>query len=575
MREKSVTPDELMYIAAGYYHWTTGSFAFNATNPPLMKMITAAPLLLLGPDLPEFQGDPGTWDIQQQWHYTREFLYNNSTDADVILFTARLPVVLFGVILGLLVFAWSRRLYGDRAALLALFLYVFSPNILAHTRIAATDFGVTVFIFLSMYCFWRFVHRPTLLRLIACGLAFGAAMSTKTASIILVPVAAIYAVIVIADKREIGVWQRLFPSDSEGSEGVDASGLRMRQIVSFAVGFFGIGLGALLMVNAVYTFEGTFSSISTVVSPELVYAHLGLEDGFKRTAVEQLLAVPLPVPQPFTEVAFHQFKSVSLGMRVYFMGELRPGGAWYVMPVAFLIKTPIPFLALLLIAGFQAVRSRRMLDGEWLLILTPCTILALFVYLKSVSIGLRYVLPMYPFLHVWASGVLRDQVDLKRWAVIGLSVLAGWYAIGTLRIYPHYLAYFNEFIGGPRQGYHYLADSYLDWGQDLKLLKKYLDEKGIDRVRLAYFGGADPDYYGINYDYLPSVGPKPPPGQKWWYETRTEELPPFEVSGGPIAISASLLAGIFLPGYYSELWKLEPVDQVGYSILIYRPAQNP
>ena len=103
MRQKSVTVDEIAYIAAGYYHLQTGRFNLNMTNPPLMKIVSALPLLVLEPALPEIAGDPSAWDIIRQWQFSREFLYANTVDADDLLFAARLPVVGLGVL------SWLRR----------------------------------------------------------------------------------------------------------------------------------------------------------------------------------------------------------------------------------------------------------------------------------------------------------------------------------------------------------------------------------------------------------------------------------------------------------------------------------
>jgi hypothetical protein len=189
--------------------------------------------------------------------------------------------------------------------------------------------------------------------------------------------------------------------------------------------------------------------------------------------------------------------------------------------------------------------------------------------------GLRYVLPIYPFLHVLISSLLRSRRVRSKALGVTTCVLGGWYAASAVGIHPHYLAYFNAFVGGPENGYRYLVDSNLDWGQDLKGLRRYMDEKGIDRIHLGYFGSADASYYGIDYDYLPSVGLAPKePGQFWWYEEEAACTAPIEVPKGTVAISATLRAS---PGWmrpvfgecYSWLRDYEPVDQVGHSILIY------
>ena len=100
-----------------------------------------------------------------------------------------------------------------------------------------------------------------------------------------------------------------------------------------------------------------------------------------------------------------------------------------------------------------------------------------------------------------------------------------------------------------------------------------MEENKIEKIRLAYFGSADANFYGINYDYLPSVGLAPmEDGQSWWYEDDARSLPELDLEGGPIAISVTLLAGVFYPGYYAPLRDFEPIDNIGHSILIYDPG---
>ena len=100
MRQKSVTVDEIMYVAAGYYHLSTGDFRYNMTNPPFVKSLSALPLLALDVTLPPTDGAPEDWSLIEQWQYSREFMYDNTVDADTILFAARLPIVALSVLLG-------------------------------------------------------------------------------------------------------------------------------------------------------------------------------------------------------------------------------------------------------------------------------------------------------------------------------------------------------------------------------------------------------------------------------------------------------------------------------------------
>jgi hypothetical protein len=178
-----------------------------------------------------------------------------------------------------------------------------------------------------------------------------------------------------------------------------------------------------------------------------------------------------------------------------------------------------------------------------------------FVTLFSfLSIGYRHILPVLPFLFVIAGRVA--NWGSRRWVRIALIVLCLWYAVGTVGIHPHYLAYFNEGVGGPSNGYRYLVDSNLDWGQDLKNLKAFMDKNGIEEIHLAYFGSARPSYYDIRALSLPVDRPDD-------LETR---------SAAVYAISATYLQGGYLGDTEAFGWlrEYEPFAKVGYSIFLYR-----
>ena len=219
-------------------------------------------------------------------------------------------------------------------------------------------------------------------------------------------------------------------------------------------------------------------------------------------------------------------------------------------------------------------KAGRGITAATLLLAVSLVFLGVFSYMGGLSGKLRYVLPVYPLLFVLI-GRLATELPRPRYSNVALGVLCAWYAVGSSLIYPHYLAYFNESIGGPRNGYRYLVDSNLDWGQDLKGLKRYMVERGIGRIRVGYFGSADAGYYGIDYDFLPSVGLAPRRrGQDWWFQMRPERARPLELEPGLVAVSATLLGGpswmgLILGDTYAPLRELEPVDSVGYSILIF------
>ncbi len=157
------------------------------------------------------------------------------------------------------------------------------------------------------------------------------------------------------------------------------------------------------------------------------------------------------------------------------------------------------------------------------------------------NIGLRYILPVYPFLCML--GGLATRLRFPRAALIGLLVV--WQAGIAFVMYPDYLAFFNLTVGGPARGREVLLDSNLDWGQDLKGLGKFIRERGIDTIYVDYFGRACLNYYGVR------------------------STPDFE--GGWIAVSATHLMGVYDDdkARYRFLQDEDPEAVIGRSLFVY------
>jgi hypothetical protein len=231
-------------------------------------------------------------------------------------------------------------------------------------------------------------------------------------------------------------------------------------------------------------------------------------------------------------------------------------------PIAVLIKTP---LAILLLAAAGAIaglmrRARADLDA-YVFVLTPVAVFMGAAMTTHINIGVRHVLPIYPFLLLLIGLAARELLSWSRQR--GAIVLSSVLALGAIECfgnYPDHLAFFNLAVGGPSRGGEYLTDSNLDWGQDLKPLKKWMDDHRVARINLAYFGSAAPAYYGIEATYLP--------GSDLYQNTANVELP------GYVAISATILNGVYLPepmrAFYRPFRQMAPVASVGKSILIYR-----
>lgn len=259
---------------------------------------------------------------------------------------------------------------------------------------------------------------------------------------------------------------------------------------------------------------------------------------------------------PFFQGNQRRLVQLGEGFASFIHGNYSGHGWWYFYPVVFLIKTPVSLLLMLVAASLFYWRNRRDEWFEMLLLFLPIVALLVLFSSSRVSIGLRYLIPVYPFIFVISGRVVSYSKK-----IIPLSLLCVWYVAGSLNVSPHYLAYFNEITGGPANGYKYLVDSNIDWGQDLKGLKKYMDEHDIKRISLSYFGIDSPSRYGIEYDWLPS---------HHLYNPNPDEQPVADKNRF-VAISVTNLQGLFIRPIDTFAWlkNFEPVAKIGYSIFVY------
>ncbi|HID61352.1 MAG TPA: phospholipid carrier-dependent glycosyltransferase, partial [Anaerolineae bacterium] len=403
-------------------------------------------------------------------------------------------------------FRWARELFGSQAALLALFLFVFDPNVLAHARLTTTDLGVTAFSFLAVYALWRSLCREAWYDVILTGMALGLALTARFSALLLCP---LFLILVL--------WQAI-----------------TRKTLRLLLALLATFVLASFTLWAVYGFQ---------FGP--------LETG----------GLPLPAPSYLQGVQDILLRA-RIGSQAFLMGRYSTTGWWYYFPIAFLIKTPIPTL-LFLLAALLLTALHRTWRRDIFLLMPMAAFFGVNLF-GHLNIGYRYLLPALPFAFVYIAQVAKSEFGTRSLTRTVGGLLLVWYLIGTLLIYPDYLAYFNELAGGPANGYRWLVDSNLDWGQDLKGLKTYMDREGIDRIKLSYFGAAHPDYYGIIYDPLPSyplvLGE---PDRRTFY--------PHRPAPGIYAISVSNLQGVLLEDRDTFAWFKDqrPVASIGHSIHIY------
>lgn len=542
LAQLSPTFDEQGFITRGLGYLRGENRHMRVGHPLGLNALNAS--LLVGDESVQLPVSDPSWELTNFHRPSELFLWEMGNDVGQVMFLARLPTVWLGLFLVAVVGRWVFEISRNPlVAFVAMLLVGLDPNLLANGRLATTDFGLATFAFLAGFLLWRFGQRPSWSRAIWAGIGFGLLQNTKFTAGLFVPLFALVLLLFVLswsiDRRERGA-RRGF------------SGLFRRQspLVMLLVAY---PLAAFVTLWAAYGFQ-----IGT------------LPDNLP--TLPQLSGLTLPL-------SHHLEQLLDIGGRLqkstpaFLAGSQSDSGWWYYFPVAFLLKTPLPTLILLItaVASLIWLAARRKLAGRWLtlaaLLIPPLGYFA-FALTTDINLGYRHLLPLLPFLAVFIAAVLAWLADsfprqqrLGQLAVVGLLV---WLGGSTVWLAPHYLAFFNALAGGPNGGWRYLVDSNIDWGQDLGGLKEWLDENGVEQVWLSYFGEGRPDYYGINYVGLDSFPPR-------LMNPQARPFYPHDPAPGLYAISATNLQGVHFANHDQFAWfrDKEPLDKIGYSIFIY------
>lgn len=509
------TWDEPAHVAAGMQWLDRGQYTYEPLHPPLARVMVA-----LGPRLAGIRS-AGYDDV---WLEGNSILYAGGR-YDRNLALARLGVLPFFLLATLVVFSWTRRIGGAAEAVCAVLLFTTLPPVLAHAGIATTDMAVTATIALAAYCLTLWLDRPTHRRSVLLGLTFALAVLSKLSALLFLPAAAVAVALCRRGER------RASGSNSAPSR---TTGLRLTYVA------------ALLTIWAGYRF-----AVGPLTAPEPAHA---TPQAAGRTALDRLAhAEVFPAPALFEGLGQLAAKNRA-GHKSYLLGEVRTTGWWYFFPVALAVKTPLPFVLLTGAGIVAALRSYGGTDRRRRLEPAAIALAILVVCLPSrINIGLRHVLPMYPFLAMLAGmGVVALwRAKGAQPAARALAVLlVGWQLASSASAHPDYLPWFNELARGRPE--RILIDSDLDDGQDLKRLADTLRARRIPVVSLAYAGSATVAEHG-----LPPVH---------WLE------PHRPVTGWVAASLYSIkLGSLDQPGHDDFAWleRYQPVALVGRSIRLY------
>ena len=567
IQEETFTFDETAHVGAGFSYLTKKDMRLNPEHPPLIKNISAFPLLFL--DL-NFPGDHPSWTQEEppqwwfQFDFANQFLYHSGNNPDKILFWSRIPMILVLVFLAWFIFFWAKEMFGNKTALLSLFLFSFSPTFLAHGRLVTTDIAAALGTVLATYFWLKFLKNPAKKNIISAGLIFGLTMLFKFSLILLVPFFALLTLVYI--------WIK--PKEE----------LSLSKLNYLFLSLMVIIVGMVLIVFPVYQFHTlNYPAQRQIRDTQYLITNTSLPRLWQEL---NIWMANQPILGPFSQY----FLGLSLainrsatGHTTYFLGEVSASGWTSYFPVVYLIKEPLPLHILTLIAlCYLAFKMKKLFwvntfsrIKNW--IKNNFSQFAMLLFLgiywltsltSELNIGVRHLLPTFPFTFFLVSAATIHlfnslKPSIKPYALTILGILLFWQAFSVFSIYPHFLAYANEVIGGPDNLHLYAVDSNLDWGQDLKRLKKWLDENKIDKIYLDYFGGGDTQYY-LKEKFAP-----------WWGTRNPEDLP----QGSYLAVSISQLQGGRgkpVPGfdqpalYYTWLDQYTPIARIGYSIFVYR-----
>ncbi|MBU2662459.1 glycosyltransferase family 39 protein [Actinoplanes bogorensis] len=563
--QQSPTIDEPVYVGTAQYYLSQHQVLYNPEHPPLAKLIMAAGMAFTD----------ASWDQGYRGNQTalgRHVLYESGNNPYELLLAARIPMIVLTLLFGLAVLFFARDLAGRWAGLIALSLYAFSPDLIAHGSLATLDVPAAGFVLVTFWMLWRARYSPRLYLPLA-GVALGAALATRMSTLPAVPIALLLALLAPSVLRRTATpavptpavptpavpapaapapaapapaapvsavaapaTPDPAPASPRSAAGRFAAALRSRslwrELGMRVLGAISVGVIAVAVVWIVYL----------IVDPRLRWttpSWLNNPGGLKGLAVDLL-----PLPPAYRDGVLIQFRFEQRTFNGFLLGEAYKGGLWYYLPTALLIKTPIGML-LLWLAGTITLLLKKWVAALYLLV--PAAVLMLVAMTGARDYGTRYIIFMPMMLAVVASTVVLLR---WRWSWVPAAALAAWVGVSSILTFPYYLPYSNEAFGGTSNTHNNLHDSNVDWGQDLpRLATRLRTAYPGEQIWLVYKGAGVPAYYGIDAQNPLTV--------------------PIDQVHGIIVVSDSRVA-LAQNRLKQLIDSSTPIDEVGYSMTIYR-----
>ncbi len=505
IKRKTITSDEIVHIPAGYYHLVAATYTLNNEHPPLVKLWAALPLLFLQPNEPPL-AEPGKENSFARTHAAdAEFWTANASEFEAISFWTRVPMIVLTMVLGWLIFIFTKELSNPFAGVLAVALYSLEPTVLAHGRIVHTDLPAALAYLLFIFALYRYHRLPSFRSALVVGVVTGIALVTKFSLVIVGPI------FVVA----VGAWILRAP----------ARGLSRGKIVQHALI---VGFLALAIINLAYRFQR-----QPIIPADLAWIAARTPE-HAQAIINGIRGLSFVFPTYYLFGIYNVSLHNHFGHATFLLGRYSDLGWWYYFPVAFAIKTTVAFLGLGIASMLWALwRLLVKHDGRLLFLVAPIAAYLVVSLTSSINIGIRHFLPVYPFLFILAALLLDRLLRVSKWRYLTgalIAMLIGAMGFETVRAYPDYLSYFNQ-LGGDQPGWKLLSDSNVEWGDDVKAAAAYLRSRGETRLSGATSGGwLTFRFFGVDYfDMCPPHDKDP-------------------VQTNYVAIGASFLNGSTVPG---------------------------